>query len=151
MNNIREALFEDAYALSDIALRSKAHWDYSEDFIEACREDLTITGQYIRQNDVYILDGVEGIIGFFTFERGESNSLDFFYINPDFIGKGFGKTLWEYMIKKAQELDINSFTIDSDPNAKGFYERMGAKQIGETPSTVFKGRMLPLMKYTVQA
>ena len=37
-----------------------------------------------------------------------------------------------------------SFTIDSDPNAKGYYLKMGAQLIGETPSTVFKGRLLPL-------
>ena len=39
--------------------------------------------------------------------------------------------------------------IDSDPNVKGYYLKMGAKLIGETPSTVFKGRLLPLLKYDV--
>ncbi|SCB67628.1 GCN5-related N-acetyltransferase [Bacillus mycoides] len=44
---------------------------------------------------------------------------------------------------------MKSFTIDSDPNAKGFYVKMGAKLIGETPSTVFKNRLLPLLQYRV--
>ena len=51
--------------------------------------------------------------------------------------------------RKANELGLKSFTIDSDPNAKGYYLKMGAQLIGETPSTVFKGRVLPLLKYDV--
>ncbi|MGQ7056072.1 hypothetical protein ACUN3C_22715, partial [Bacillus cereus group sp. BceL245] len=51
--------------------------------------------------------------------------------------------------EKANELGLKSFTIDSDPNAKGYYLKMGAQLIGETPSTVFKGRVLPLLKYDV--
>ena len=51
--------------------------------------------------------------------------------------------------RKANELGLKSFMIDSDPNVKGYYLKMGAKLIGETPSTVFKGRLLPLLKYDV--
>ncbi|GAB6464822.1 hypothetical protein bcgnr5373_44630 [Bacillus cereus] len=51
--------------------------------------------------------------------------------------------------RKANELGLKSFTIDSDPNAKGYYLKMGAQLIGETPSTVFKDRLLPLLKYDV--
>lgn len=71
------------------------------------------------------------------------------YIHPDYKGKGYGKILWEYVIEKANELGLKNFTIDSDPNAKGYYLKMGAQLIGETPSTVFKGRLLPLLKYDV--
>lgn len=146
---LREALVGEARELSNIAIRSKAYWDYSEAFIQACKQDLTIDETYIHENYVYVLKNEEKIAGFFTFERGSNDCLDFFYINPKFIGKGFGKVLWKYVIEKARELGIKSFTIDSDPYAKGFYEKMGAKQIGEAPSTVINDRMLPLMKFTI--
>jgi GNAT superfamily N-acetyltransferase len=147
---LREALLEEAGKISHIAIKSKAFWDYSDKFIEECREDLTIDEQYIKGNHVYVLEEQEGIVGFFSFERGEQDSLDFLYIDPKFIGMGFGKIIWNNVIQKARDLGIISFTIDSDPNAKGFYEKMGAKQIGETPSTVFEGRLLPLMKFTIK-
>ena len=51
--------------------------------------------------------------------------------------------------RKANELGLKSFTIDSDPNAKGYYLKMARQLIGETPSTVFKDRLLPLLKYDV--
>ncbi|MED3053119.1 GNAT family N-acetyltransferase [Bacillus thuringiensis] len=145
---IREALLSKANELSELALHSKATWNYSEEFILACKEDLTITEEYIKNNFVYVLVNDNAKIGFFSFLRNDK-ALDFLYIHPHYKGKGYGKILWEYVIEKANELGLKSFTIDSDPNAKGYYLKMGAQLIGETPSTVFKGRVLPLLKYDV--
>ncbi|MFV5174647.1 GNAT family N-acetyltransferase [Bacillus cereus] len=145
---IREALLSEANELSELALQSKATWDYSEEFILACKEDLTITEEYIKNNFLYVLENDNVKIGFFSFLRNDK-ALDFLYIHPDYKGKGYGKILWEYVIEKVNELGLKSFTIDSDPNAKGYYLKMGAQLIGETPSTVFKGRVLPLLKYDV--
>jgi GNAT superfamily N-acetyltransferase len=145
---IREALLSEANELSELALRSKATWNYSEAFILACKEDLTITEEYIKNNFVYIFENDNTKIGFFSFLRND-NALDFLYIHPRFKGKGYGKILWKFVIEQANELEIKSFTIDSDPNAKGYYLKMGAKLIGETPSTVYKERLLPLLQYDV--
>lgn len=144
---VRKALLEEANELSNLALASKATWDYSEEFILACKEDLTITEQYIKNNYVYILEEKHEIIGFFSFQRKGVDSLDFLYLHPNYKGKGYGRILWESVIQKAAQLNMKSFTIDSDPNAKGYYIKMGAKLIGETPSTVFRDRLLPLLQY----
>jgi hypothetical protein len=37
--------------------------------------------------------------------------------------------------------------IHSDPEAQGFYERMGARLIGKTPSGSIAGRLLPLLQH----
>ncbi|WP_242220963.1 GNAT family N-acetyltransferase [Bacillus cereus group sp. BfR-BA-01380] len=146
---VRQALLEEANELSNLALSSKATWNYSEEFILACKEDLTITEQYMKNNYVYILEENQEIIGFFSFQRKEVDSLDFLYLHPAYKGRGYGRILWESVVQKAVELNMKSFTIDSDPNAKGYYVKMGAKLIGETPSTVFKNRMLPFLQYDV--
>ncbi|PGO32693.1 GNAT family N-acetyltransferase [Bacillus cereus] len=145
---LRKALLSEANELSVFALYSKATWNYSEEFILACKEDLTITEEYIKSNFVYVLENDNTRIGFFSFLR-DDNALDFLYMHPIYKGKGYGKILWEFVIEQANELGIKSFTIDSDPNAKEFYLKMGAKLIGEIPSTVFKDRLLPLLKYDV--
>ncbi|PEM41917.1 GNAT family N-acetyltransferase [Bacillus pseudomycoides] len=146
---VRKALLNEANELSHIALASKATWDYSEEFILACKEDLTITEEYIKNHYVYILENKGVKIGFFSFQRKEEDVLDFLYLHPNYKGKGYGNILWQSVVEKAVELGIKSFTIDSDPNAKGYYMKMGAKLIGETPSTVFKDRALPLLQYDV--
>ncbi|PFK43976.1 GNAT family N-acetyltransferase [Bacillus cereus] len=146
---VREALVNEANELSELALSSKATWDYSEEFIQACKEDLTITEEYVKNNYVYILEDAGVKIGFFSFLRKEEDILDFLYLHPNYKGKGYGKLLWQSVVEKAVELGMKCFTIDSDPNAKGYYMKMGAKLIGEVPSTVFKDRLLPLLRYDV--
>ena len=64
---IREALLSEANELSELALQSKATWDYSEEFIIACKEDLTITEEYINNNFVYVFENDNTKIGFFSF------------------------------------------------------------------------------------
>ena len=53
---IRKALLSEANELSELALHSKATWNYSEEFILACKEELTITDEYIKNNFVYVLE-----------------------------------------------------------------------------------------------
>ncbi|MBD1373571.1 GNAT family N-acetyltransferase [Hazenella sp. IB182357] len=146
---LRRAYTDEAVLLSDLALESKAYWNYDENFIEACKESLTITSSYIKKYQVYVCLVDEEIIGFFAFIHEEENRLDFLYIRPNDIGKGYGKRIWKAIVQTAKTLHMESFTIPSDPNAQGYYEKMGATQIGTIPSEVFEKRSLPLLKFEV--
>lgn len=147
---VRRAKAGEGRLLSEIALRSKAYWGYDRDFVEACREALTISESTIASEFVYVLEEESDIIGFFCFDvNGDKSELDDLFIVPEFIGKGYGRLLWNSILEKAKELGISEFTIDSDPYAEGFYKKMGAIRIGEIASTVFKDRKLPLMKVVV--
>ena len=39
-------------------------------------------------------------------------------------------------MEKAATLEVREIEISADPNAAGFYERMGASQVGETDGTM---------------
>ncbi len=52
---INKACKEDAIALTGLAIRSKSHWNYKQEQIEEWREELTITVEYIEDNQVYKL------------------------------------------------------------------------------------------------
>lgn len=142
---IRAANSNDSATLTDLALRSKAYWGYSKQFIALCEAELTISENYIANHPVYLLEKEKKIIAFFSFSL-KKDELAMFFVDPNYIGQGIGKLLWTNMIKKAQALNIKQLTIDSDPFAEGFYLKMGAKKIGKTPSTVFPNRYLPLLK-----
>lgn len=144
----RRAVSADASILSDLALRSKSYWDYDEKFIEACKEGLTITTEYIAKNPVYLLEQDNEIKGFYCFVVA-AEKLDFLFVDPKYIGKGIGKKLWKHLIQTAKQLGLSKFTIDSDLNAEDFYKKMGAVRIGEIPSTVFSGGQLPLMQMMI--
>lgn len=46
---IRLARVTEAEILSDLALRSKAHWGYDAEFIEACRDELTVDASEVAR------------------------------------------------------------------------------------------------------
>ncbi|WP_017728458.1 GNAT family N-acetyltransferase [Halalkalibacterium ligniniphilum] len=145
---IRKAKPKDSDTLSNLAYKSKSYWGYSKDFLKRSKDDLTVTGEYIEQNPVYLMEKDNKIVAFYNFEV-KNKKLEALFIDPDYIGKGIGKLLWLDLLGKAKELNIKEFTLDSEPNAEGFYLKMGANKIGYTSSTVFPNRNLPLMKVKV--
>ncbi|TFB22874.1 GNAT family N-acetyltransferase [Filobacillus milosensis] len=148
--NTRKAEPNDAFVLSDIAYKSKAYWGYSDEFLEACKEELTITEEDIIKSPMYyVIEKDNQIIGFDSF-KCDPNKLENLFINPEFIGQGIGKQIWQDILHRAKDFGIIEFTIDSDPYAEGFYLKMGAVRIGSIPSTVFPDRDLPLMKVEVK-
>ena len=53
---IRRANVSEVESLSDIAYRSKAHWGYTREFMDACRDELTLSAEFVRANRVYVLE-----------------------------------------------------------------------------------------------
>ena len=78
---IRIAKAKENKELSSLAMRSKAHWNYDTDFLEACRQDLTYTQQDISHHTVYVVEEMGQVVGFYRLETRE-NELelsDLFY------------------------------------------------------------------------
>jgi GNAT superfamily N-acetyltransferase len=137
---------EDAPVLSDLALRSKAHWGYTAAFIEACRDDLTMSGDAIKRGHVFVLEDDEGTIGFYAlWGTGDQALLTDLFVKPERIGCGYGRRLWGHAVETACRLGYAAMTVHSDPHAEGFYRAMGAVRTGVVPSTVCPDRFLPLM------
>ncbi|WGU94423.1 GNAT family N-acetyltransferase [Paenibacillus dendritiformis] len=148
---IRKANLDEADYLSGLAFRSKAHWGYSADFMEACRDDLSITPEQIASAMIYVVEDdsrIKGFIGL-EIENGKCLLSDLF-IEPDAIGKGYGSALYNHIIEAAKGLGVRTVTVHSDPNAENFYLRMGARRIGDIESTVFPGRKLPLLEIAIR-
>lgn len=150
--NIRRALPQEAAVLSDLAFSSKAHWGYDAKFMEACRNALTISSDYISQHLVFVAEMEGVIVGFYSLViEPKETELDNLFINPAAMGQKVGSRLWQHMLGQAQSMGITSFVIHSDPFAEGFYTKMGAVKIGEIASTVYPDRKLPLLRYTLPA
>lgn len=46
-------------------------------------------------------------------------------VHPEFQGKGFGKALMRYVIKKLRNEDISNITLFADPHVVDFYRNLG--------------------------
>ena len=145
---IRRATPEEASTLTTIALEAKRYWGYPEHWIKHWESDLTISADFIREHHVYVAE-VEGEIrGFYAMcVTGDSAELEHLWVTPASIGTGVGKELFLDAMEKAAALAVRDVEISSDPNAAGFYKRMGATQIGEVESPIDgQARKLPRLK-----
>jgi GNAT superfamily N-acetyltransferase len=148
---IRPARPEEAKRLSDLAFRSKAHWGYDDAFMERCRGDLTVFPGNIAEGRVFVLEDRGRIRGFYELTGGdEERELSLLFVEPDDIGKGYGRTLWLHAVRTAGKSGARRILIHSDPYAEPFYRAMGARRVGEVPSTAIPGRMLPLMRFDLR-
>jgi len=67
------------------------------------------------------------------------------WVEPGDIGGGVGRALFVAACEVARTLPADQLLIVADPNAEGFYLRMGARRIGEEASEVIDGRRLPIL------
>ena len=147
---IRRARPDEAKTLSLLARLAKRHWGYCDEWMQLWRRELTFTPEYISANDVYVADsdgivmGVYGLIGF-----GDEIETEHFWVHPDVHGRGVGQHLFEHMVSKAISKGAERIKIVSDPNAEGFYNRMGAKCIGTEASKPI-GRCLPVLCFHIE-
>jgi len=145
---IRRAIPEEAATLTQIALDAKRYWGYPEDWIRHWESDLTISSDFIREHHVYVADDEGEIRGFYALCVGDSKAeLEHMWVTPASIGTGVGKELFLDAMERAAALNVKAVELSADPNAAGFYSRMGATQIGETNSVIDGHvRKLPRMK-----
>ncbi len=77
------------------------------------------------------------MLGFYALVTGEKKTeLDHLWVTPSHIGTGVGKELFIHAMQTAAGQSIDAVEILSDPNAAGFYRKMGAHQIGEAVSEI---------------
>jgi len=142
---IRPARIEDAATLTTIAQDAKRHWGYPEHWIEHWQDDLTISPDFVVANQVYVAESEGDLLGFYALIiRDDKAELDHMWVAPAHIGTGVGKELFIHAMQNAARRDISEVEISSDPNAEGFYRKMGAHRSGETVADIDgERRVLP--------
>jgi len=145
---LRPARVEEAAALSALTHRSKQSHGYSDEFMTRFMSvgDMVITPESIAQNQVMVaeVDGrVAGFAHLKPLDEPDAVCLEDLFIEPDAQGKGVGRALFDWALATAAGRGYDWLEWESDPNAAGFYEKMGGEKIGETKSTIIEGRVIP--------
>jgi N-acetylglutamate synthase-like GNAT family acetyltransferase len=147
---IRRATTDDAATLTNLAVAAKRYWGYPENWIEQWRHELTISRDFVNDNEVYVLTNDEEVRGFYGMVlRKEKAELEHLWVAPQYIGSGVGRKLFTHALQLAAEHDIAEVEITSDPNAEGFYKKMGARRIGEVRADMDENpRSIPRLSIT---
>lgn len=145
--SIRHVHPEEAASLSALALRSKAYWGYSAEFIAACRAELTYSADQIQGDNFrfFVAENGGSLIGFYALGQLSIDELELeaLFVDPPYIGKGYGRALIEHAKRTAAELGAAFLIIQGDPNAERFYRAAGGKPTGCRESASIPGRYLP--------
>ncbi|HUL05067.1 MAG TPA: GNAT family N-acetyltransferase [Candidatus Acidoferrum sp.] len=147
---IRPAGADEAELLTDLSLRSKAFWGYDAGFLARCRAVMTVKARGIEAQPHYVADLAGRIAGFYGFESEAAGvGLDYLFVEPDLVGRGIGRALWRHAVATARAHGHSALIVVSDPNAEGFYLKMGCRHIGTRPSELEPGRQLPLLRFAL--
>jgi N-acetylglutamate synthase-like GNAT family acetyltransferase len=145
---ITKAKVSDCDELTRVALTSKAHWGYTPEQIESCRDDLTVTPDMFEKYEINKSLSQGRIAAFHILNlEGKSDqcTLEFLFVSPEFIGKRRGRALLKYAFIIAKCHQKKSMRVLSDPNAESFYAKYGFNVIEQKESSI-AGRFLPLME-----
>ena len=129
---VRRALSGDAEVLTHIAFAAKRYWGYPERWVRHWSKSLTITPEFVRDNEVYAVVSGGQPFGFYALTgTGGELELEHLWVLPAWIGSGAGRLLFEHAMETAASRGVNSVEIEADPNAEGFYLKMGAQRVGK--------------------
>jgi predicted N-acetyltransferase YhbS len=153
---IRPAQSGEAATLTELCLRAKAYWGYDQAFMAAAAGPLRIREAQIGFGRV--LTALEhgqkaaaacGVAAIVPLRRRGWIELSHLFVAPERFRLGIGRALFRAAIDLAAQQGARHLSILSDPNATGFYERLGARRCGESASGVVPGRMLPLLAFDI--
>ncbi len=145
---ICRALPEEAEKLTEIAIAAKGHWGYPQRWMQMWTPELTFSSEYFEKNESWTARVENQLVGFYTLLDKDGNAwLENLWVMPAQIGHGVGRALFEHALYISRKRGYHILQLESDPNAVGFYIKMGAYKIDQHYYNI-EGtpRILPIME-----
>lgn len=146
---LRDTRPTDAAQLSSIAKAAKRYWNYPEELLALWDGELTITPEYLADALAACAVVEDQPVAFYALRQTAGAwEIDHLWVLPEYIGRGLGKRLYAHALERLKGMGIRVARVASDPNAEGFYLKMGARRIGSVPSSP-AGRRVPLLEINI--
>ena len=143
--HIREGRESDFERLRAIAVEAKAHWGYDRALVEEWVRDGDFEPESLRRRLVYVVEEDGRPVGWAALiPRGEVGWLEDLWVEPASIGRGIGRALFEHVAAEARQRGARRLEWEAEPNAHGFYERMGGAYVRDSEETEW-GRVLEVL------
>jgi GNAT superfamily N-acetyltransferase len=122
--------------LREIAFAAKAHWGYDRQLVREWADSIDFEDGRI----VLVEDDVAWAS---LLPQGDVCVLEDLWVEPEAMGRGVGTKLFQRAAERARDLGASRLEWEAEPNAVGFYEKMGGRLVGERVSSW--GRTLSVM------
>ncbi len=139
---------ESLALINDLILRSKASWGYTEELMNLWKPDLIVAEIDLKKRQFFVGSLPDQLVLVYSLSERSMTSceLEDCWVEPELKGRGLGRAIFDDIRMRMKQNEWQSMRIVSDPSAAGFYRRMGAAQVGETPSKP-DGRVLPVFEW----
>jgi GNAT superfamily N-acetyltransferase len=142
---VRPAAPNEGERLREIATAAKGYWEYDEDRVREWGASLDFSEDGLRGKEVYVAEVDGRIVGWAALiHQGELCWLDDLWIEPASIGTGIGSRLFRHTADRAAEVGARRMEWEAEPNAVGFYEKVGGHYLRDSEPTEW-GRTLAVM------
>lgn len=142
---IRRAVRSDSERATELARAAKAHWKYPAEWLASWQADLAITAEMIDRHPTFVACLGDEVVGVCQLQEADERvMLEHVWVDPDVHGRGVGRALVEHARREAPGIMM----VVADPNAVGFYVKLGARPVGEVagPMPGAPDRTLPLLE-----
>jgi GNAT superfamily N-acetyltransferase len=142
---IRPARTQEGERLREIAIASKSYWGYDLERVKQWAAMGDYSPKWLRDTEVYVAEADGQAVAWTALiPKGELLWLDDLWVEPAWIGQGVGSRLFRHAVARAKELGGTRLEWEAEPNAVGFYERMGARYLRDGVPSEW-GRVLAVM------
>jgi GNAT superfamily N-acetyltransferase len=142
---IRPARPDEGERLREISIASKSHWGYEDSQVRDWAAQGDFSPEAMAAKVILVAEAGGRAVGFATLiAEGDLCVLDDLWLEPDWIGQGLGSKLFEACAARARQLGARRLEWEAEPNAVGFYEKMGGRYVRDSDQTPF-GRVIPVM------
>jgi ribosomal protein S18 acetylase RimI-like enzyme len=129
---VRGATPEDLDALQALYRRSAMIWESTRPLLAQHPELVEPSEQSIARGTVRVAIENGARVGFSeVIPIAGAGELEALFVEPDMMGRGFGKALVEDAVATARRGGCSRLEVTANPNALGFYQRVGFIVIGE--------------------
>src|SRR5262245_9557734 len=130
--------------LKEIAIAAKGFWGYDPAQVREWADRGDFSPERLRELAVFVAECDGRAIAWASLiPRGEVSWLEDLWVEPDWIGGGIGSRLFRHAAEHARRTGARALEWEAEPNALGFYEKMGGRHVRDSVSEW--GRTLSVM------
>ena len=114
-----------------------AVWDKPAGNLQEAIGLMSLSAADIERDEAWVLDDGERMVGFLRISlAGREAEIEELHLEPEWIGRGFGRRLFEHGVERARARDARRLIWSTDRYALGFYLAMAGVITGSEPSGI---------------
>jgi GNAT superfamily N-acetyltransferase len=124
---IRDARVAEQRSLTELQRRASMHWDAYREQLAAHPDVVELPVDQIEAGLVRVAELAADVVGFAVLFQPVEGAceLDGLFVEPGHMGAGVGRSLVEDAMRIARERGATGIGVVANPEAAGFYQRLG--------------------------